>query len=122
MEFSGSLTKSSTVATPESIGPVSIYEKARAMGLDEAQIEMAQRDPGRDTSMQQMQLEAQARVAIHALAYDHPGEPVSIERYGIGMSYGPDGATYVWRRTIERGGLFVRPEVLRQWYQPRIEE
>lgn len=95
-----------------------MYEKARAIGLDETQIAMAQRDPGRDPCMQQMQLEAQARVAIHSLAYDHPGEPVSIARYGIGISYGPDGAMYVWRRTIERGGLFVRPEVLRRWYQP----
>lgn len=94
-----------------------LYEKARATGLDEAQIEMAQREPGRDPCMQQMQAEAHARVAIHALAYDHPGEPVSIARYGIGISHGPDGAMYLWRRSIDGGGIFVRPEVLRCWYQ-----
>jgi hypothetical protein len=94
-----------------------MYAKARAMGLDDAQVAMARRDPGRDAGMQQMQLEAHARVAIHALAYDQPGQPVCIDRYGIGISYGEDGAMYVWRRTVEAGGLFVKPEVFRRWYQ-----
>lgn len=85
---------------------IDIYEKARRMGLDERQIALAKQIDC-PVPQQQAQLEAQARVAIHALAYDHPGEALYIDRYGIGYTPHPDGSATVWTRSYPHG-VFVR--------------
>jgi hypothetical protein len=74
-----------------------LCEKARATGLDERQIALAQMIP-HGAEQEQNTHEAYMRVAIHALAFDHPGEPVCIPRYGIGLVPHADGSMTLWRR------------------------
>jgi hypothetical protein len=81
---------------------VNLYEKARAMGLDERQIKLAQCVKECPVPQEQAQLEAHARVAIHAMAYDNPGQAVHIPRYGIGYVPHENGAT-VWMRRYPMG-------------------
>jgi hypothetical protein len=71
--------------------------KARATGLDERQIALAQMIP-HGAEQVQNQFEAYTRVAIHALAFDNPGRAVCISRYGIGLVPHADGSMTLWRR------------------------
>lgn len=71
--------------------------KARATGLDERQIELAQMIP-HGAEQELNVFEAYKRVAIHALAFDNPGQPVVIERYGVGIVPHADGSMTLWRR------------------------
>lgn len=75
---------------------LALCEKARQTGLDEGQIALACMFP-HGAEQEQNAFEAYTRVAIHALALDHPGEPVCIPRYGIGLVPHDGGAT-LWRR------------------------
>lgn len=77
---------------------LALCEKARAMGLDERQIDLACQRIGLNPEQQQDSWEAYMRVAIHALAFDNPGVPVAIDRYGIGLVPHADGSMTLWRR------------------------
>jgi hypothetical protein len=92
-----------------------IYQKARATGLDERQIALAQApfdtNVGRTIDIH----EAHDRVVIHAAAYDAGG---SVVVPGIGgITVTPDGVT-LWRRCPPA----VRPEVRRAWNRAKPEE
>lgn len=88
--------------TPQSLRSVwsglSLYEKARLMGLDERHIALAQAPITHVPDQQKAVFDAYRRVAIHALAYDNPGVPVVIDRYGIGLTPHEDGGSTLWMR------------------------
>ena len=89
---------------------MTIYEKARITGLDERQIELAQKKFDHNSITAINIHEAHDRVLIHAAWYDTGGESVSIPHLGIGIVASADGAT-LWRRTTHH----VVPEHLRRW-------
>jgi hypothetical protein len=85
-----------------------IYEKARAAGLDERQIEKAQKPFDHNQLTTIAIHEAHDRVLIHAKWYDANGKSVSLGHIGITVT--EDGTT-LWRRTPPA----VLPEVSRLW-------
>ena len=89
---------------------LTIYEKARITGLDERQIELAQKKFDHNQVTTVNIHEAHDRVLIHAAWYDAGGQSVAIPHLGIGITVHGDSAT-LWRSTAHH----VPPERLRKW-------
>jgi hypothetical protein len=63
----------------------SIYEKARAMGLDETTITRAQQDMRTGCAQVAAIHDAHLTVLLHALAFDAHGKPVRLAWAGMGF-------------------------------------
>lgn len=76
---------------------MTVFEKARAMGLDERQIALAQADFTPGMPVQHVMIhEAMDRVLICAKAYDE-GRNCSIPHLGVGYVFGGE-QDVIWRR------------------------